>query len=231
MVDILRWGKPPPELEPLIFRARLFALRKKDDSIRPIAWSSTLRRIAAKVSCRQHQDTIAYALGNHQLGFAKSSGTEAAIHASRAFLESHATPIVVVKLDFRNAFNSLRRDHMLRQVSDVAPGLFHHVELAYREAAHLLFEGETLSSATGIQQGDPLGPALFCLGIRDLVDSLESPLNVWYLDDCLLGDPALVANDIRRVLDFSETSGLSLNPGKCEVFLVNNPCAPRRGRQ
>ena len=35
----------------------------------------------------------------------------------------------------------------------------------------------------GIQQGDPLGPILFCLGIHNLVFSLSSEFTVFYLDD------------------------------------------------
>lgn len=219
VVDILRWNSPPPKLKPFLFGARLFALRKKDGSLRPIACSSTLRRIAAKVACKENRDTISEALGHNQLGFAKPGGLEAAIHATRSFLSTRTSHTVLVKLDFQNAFNSLRRDHMLRSVCEFAPELFHLVDLAYQEPSHLLYEGETLSSASGVQQGDPLGPALFCLGIRNLVSSLKSPLNTWYLDDCLLGgDIGTVLEDIQRALDFQLVSGLSLNPKKCEVF-------------
>ena len=45
-----------------------------------------------------------------------------------ANLDSNAA---VVKLDFKNAFNSIRRDRMLLAVSDLCPSLFHFVHSAY----------------------------------------------------------------------------------------------------
>lgn len=220
VVDILRWGNPPAELRPLLFGARLFALRKKDGSVRPIACSSSLRRIAAKVACKASREQISDALGSQQLGFAKPGGMEAAVHATRSFIDSRKSATALIKLDFRNAFNSLRRDHMLNMVREYAPELFHHAELAYREPSHLLYEQHIIQSATGIQQGDPLGPALFCLGIKNLVGSLSSPLNVWYLDDCVIaGDPIEVAMDVQKVIEYRKTSGLALNTSKCELFM------------
>ena len=64
-----------------------------------------------------------------------------------------------------------------------------------------------------------MGPALFSLGIRDLVGSIEAPFNAWYLDDGILGGPIeTLVQDVRRVLDFRAVSGLDLNPAKCELF-------------
>ena len=45
----------------------------------------------------------------------------------------------------------------------------------------------TLQSAEGVQQGDPLGPLLFCLSIQHIVTQLESELALFYLDDGTLG--------------------------------------------
>ena len=51
-----------------------------------------------------------------------------------------------------------------------------------------LFFGETvLSSAEGVQQGDILGPLLFCLAIHALVLRLKSEFRVFYLGDGTLG--------------------------------------------
>ena len=49
------------------------------------------------------------------------------MHAARLFLQ-HAEPTAVtVKLDFCNAFNSIRRDKMLECVQDLAPDLSAYV--------------------------------------------------------------------------------------------------------
>ena len=53
-----------------------------------------------------------------------------------------------------------------------------------------LFHGEfCFDSVTGVQQGDPLGPALFALAIYGVTSEVKSDLNVWYFDDgCISGD-------------------------------------------
>ena len=48
----------------------------------------------------------------------------------------------------------------------------------------------TLLSAEGVQQGDPLGPFLFCLAIQPLVLKLRSEFKVFYLDDGTIGGKA-----------------------------------------
>ena len=81
-----------------------------------------------------------------------------------------------------------------------------------------------ISSEEGLQQGDPLAPALFCLAINPLVTSLTSPLNVWYLDDGTLGGPAQnVLEDLKLILSASLDIGLNMNSTKCELLIMGNP--------
>ena len=55
-------------------------------------------------------------------------------------------------------------------------------------------------SAEGIQQGDPLGSMLFCLGIHNLVSSLSSEFRVFYLDDGTIGGSLEdIQADLRRI--------------------------------
>ncbi|GAV00558.1 hypothetical protein RvY_11387-2 [Ramazzottius varieornatus] len=74
--------------------------------------------------------------------------------------------------------------------------------------------------ARGVQQRDPLGPLLFCLLTRNLSRSLQSPFNVWYLDDATLGgDFELVSRDFQTIVKIGASLGLELNTSKCE-FVV-----------
>ena len=66
----------------------------------------------------------------------------------------------LVKLDFKNAFNLTRRDRMLEATCSLAPDIF---PLAYSAPSHLFWGDHLISSAEGVQQGDPLGPLFFCL--------------------------------------------------------------------
>ena len=84
-------------------------------------------------------------------------------------LDSNCMVALLLKLDFRNAFNTLTRDKMLESVKDHAPELFSFIHAAYGEPSLLFCGQHTLLSAEGVQQGDPLGPFFFCLTIQLLV--------------------------------------------------------------
>ena len=90
----------------------------------------------------------------------------------RCFLQHSNVDQSVLNLDFRNAFNSLRIDRMLQAVSEVVPELYVFVRAAYGSPTSLFHRESTILSQEGIQQGDPLGPMLFCMTIH--------PINLHY---------------------------------------------------
>ncbi len=74
-------------------------------------------------------------------------------------------------------------------------------------------------SEEGAQQGDPLGPLLFCTTIQPLLRSMNSDLAVAYMDDVTLGGRLpTVVNDIQTVIDTGASLGLRLNRSKCELI-------------
>jgi len=78
-------------------------------------------------------------------------------------------------------------------------------------------------SATGVQQGDPLGPLLFALVlhplIHQIIDSCEFLLHAWYLDDgTLVVDSEEVAKALDIIRVFEPKLGLELNIRKTEIF-------------
>jgi len=63
------------------------------------------------------------------------------------------------------------------------------------------FMAHTSSYEEGPQQGDPLGPLLFCNTIQPLLSSLNSELNLGYLDDMTAAGPAdTVASDVANII-------------------------------
>lgn len=78
------------------------------------------------------------------------------------------------KVDFENAFNSVRRDKMLRAVTRFIPELLYYVHSAYSAESVLLWGKVETTSAEGIQQGYPVDPLLLCLSIHDLVSIVWS---------------------------------------------------------
>ena len=91
----------------------------------------------------------------------------------------------------------------------------------YAEKTSLRFGGEIIESNEGVQQGDPLGPFLFSLGIQDLIKDCKSEFNCWYLDDsCLAGNVNTVLQDAQRITLAANSHGLEVNPKKSELFLI-----------
>jgi len=216
-------GELPQFILKYFYGASLTAFRKKAGGLRPIACGLTLRRLAAKILIWRHKNELTGCLLPNQVGCGVQRGAEAAAHAVRTYLEGDRTPDlkVMVKLDYRNTFNTVRRDWMLEKVSQHVPTLLPMVRQAYQFESLLFGEGYTLRSQTGVQQGDPCGPALFCLALKDLTDNLTSNCSPWYLDDgILLGTMEQVLTDLKTVLDYSAYSGLELNSSKCEIFLM-----------
>jgi hypothetical protein len=151
------------------------------------------------------------------MGFATPCGTEAIVHSFRRQILSGSSDLIL-KLDFKNAFNSVFRSKVLEVARDHVPSLFLAILQAYGSTSHLLFGKEVVQSAEGLQQGDPLAPPLFCLAIHSLVQSFKSPCNTWYLDDGTFHDHGkVVEEDLVRVQAASSEIGLHLNPAKCEL--------------
>ena len=215
-------GKVNQDVRHVFFGANLLALKKSDGGLRPIAIGSTLRRLVAKVGCRSVASHVQAYLAPKQLGFGTKLGAEAAIHCARSFLRTITMDQVMVKLDFQNAFNSIRRDKVLEACLMHIPELYPLVYCCYSSHSHLFYEEAVIMSQEGVQQGDPLGPLLFCLAIQPLVKKLQSELTLFYLDDGLIGGAAqVVLNDISLIQKEAIELGLQLNINKSELIATN----------
>jgi hypothetical protein len=60
---------------------------------------------------------------------------------------------------------------------------------------------------------------IFSLAIQPIILSLDSQLNICYLNDGTLADyPEVVLSDFKKVINLSRKFGLELNFEKCEIF-------------
>ena len=212
------------------FADNLTALRKKDGGIRPIAVGNVFRRLASKAACRPVIQSIKNHFSPVQLSVSVPEGCEAAAHAVRSlFLKRDISPcanakngMILVKLDRKNAFNTIRRDHFLKACFLKAPTLYQLAHHAYATPSDLLFGSDIIQSQTGIQQGDLLGPLLFALGVDEVARNVSTPLSIWYLDDANLGGSL---DCVRKNLDFIIPAlsriGLSTNPDKSEIINID----------
>ena len=141
-----------------------------------------------------------------------SSGCEAAARAACQYLGPMSSGQVMVKLDFKNTFNFLRRDNILEAVRSTCPELFHFVYSAYSTPSSLFCGEYIIQSEEGVQQGDPLGPLLFCLTIHPIISRLQSEIKVFYLDDGTLGGPVeAIRQDLQQLELEAAELGLQLN--------------------
>ena len=129
-------GGVPVEIRPIFFGASLCALRKKYGGVQPITIGNTLQRLVSKVAVSACRDRCSNLLQPNQLGFGVKRVAEAAIHAARAFINSH-DEMVLLKIDFTNAFNSIRRDKALEAVREHVPNLFNYSCSSYGSTSFL----------------------------------------------------------------------------------------------
>ena len=211
-------GDIPTAIRPIFCGASLCALTKKDGGIRPIAVGCTLRRLVAKTASKLVQEKMTAKLAPIQLGFGVKQGTEAAAHAARRFLRDMPPGQALLKLDFVNAFNAISRDEILRTFREELPELYPFISTCYSSSSHLCFDEFLISSEEGAQQGDPLGPLLFCAAAQKLARLMKSKLNLWYMDDGSLGGEVdVLIEDLEMVRRNGSAIGLLLNEHKCEL--------------
>ena len=152
-------------------------------------------------------------------------GMEAAITTVAQYASRHAgMDKVILKIDFRNAFNTIDRSRFLAEAqAKVGVGIMPFLLACYAEPTSLFCRGEVLQSTCGVQQGDPLCPMLFSLAIHEVTEELVRMgiQAVWYLDNgTIMGSPEEVARGYQLVAQKCAKWGLSVNAGKCEVIAL-----------
>jgi hypothetical protein len=180
-------GATPDWVRFTFFGANLLPFKKADVGIRPIAVGLTLRRLVAKVACRLVTEKCTEVLKPRQMGVGVKSGAEALVHAAQRFVGALPSDNMLVKLDFTNAFNCIRRDRMLEATAVHLPELLSYVSSVYSSPSSLFFGHYIVESAEGVQQGDPLGPLLYSLTTHSLLQAIKSEFTTGYLDDISIG--------------------------------------------
>ena len=103
------------------------------------------------------------------------------------------------------------------------PGVAPWADWCYGKPSRLLFDSHVVESASGVQQGDPLGPMLFALALQPALEACGCSLDMSfaYLDDVVLAGPA---TEVARVFGLLERAahavGLTVEPSKCELVLA-----------
>lgn len=131
-------------------------------------------------------------IGPLQIGVAVPGDLECGVHVARDWVHRHLgqPDKVILRLDFRNAFNLVDRAAVLRAVPQDLPGLTCWADWCYSQHSRLLYCG-------GVQQqGDPLGPLLFSLALQPALVACD--VCFAYLDDVVMaGDVSQLATALK----------------------------------
>ncbi|GKE51674.1 putative reverse transcriptase domain-containing protein [Tanacetum coccineum] len=195
VVNLWLAGRCPSILAEFVASAPLTPLLKLNNGIWPIVVGTIWRRLVSKVAMKGVGKEMSKYLGDFQYGVGVSGDAEAVLHsANRVLSEYHNDgSLAMLSVDFSNAFNLVDRSALLHEVRVRCPSIFLWVDYLYGQATRLYIGDTHIWSATGVQQGDPLGPLLFALVLHPLIhkirDSCKLLLYAWYLDDgTVIGD-------------------------------------------
>ncbi|KAL0219740.1 hypothetical protein P9112_005393 [Eukaryota sp. TZLM1-RC] len=191
----------------------------KPDGIRPIAVGQSLSRLLASIVFDRVKDKASTFLNPHQFGIKTIDGASVAAIASDTFLNAGENNFIF-NLDFKNAFNSVKREAIFEVIKSDFPELSSFFYHFYGKESDLIFNSFGLKSSSGVKQGDPLGPLLFCLAIHKTLNIIKQKYPsikiVAYMDDIsLIGSFDLLELVAQEIADSYENIGLHLNASKC----------------
>ena len=160
------------------------------------------------------------------LGVAVKGGAEGIVHATRVSFEKlqKSKNSRILQINFKNAFNSVKRSKILEAVAKFLPSVASFAIFCYSHHSNLHFNNIYLSSQSGVQQRDHLGPLLFSLALGPIIKEIETKLlnlvqHNRYLDDGIL---AVAHQQLYTVLNcltnLGEGCGLELRIEKCELW-------------
>ena len=204
-----------------LLAARLTPLKKKSGGVRPIASGEVLRRLVSKVLCTHFRAEFVQLLSPVQLGVGVPRAAEQITHRLQALLSQ--LPEVerfVLQVDVRNAFNSLSRCHILNAIQDRIPPLLQWAAFSLAPETPLYVQGKWISSSEGVQQGDPLGPAWFAIGLLEVTRMSQALEGVkgawWFLDDgVLVGSVGALEKAMAALIAACGRLHLEINLAKC----------------
>jgi hypothetical protein len=198
--------------------ARLIALGEPA-KVRPVAIGGTFRRLMGKVFVQAHAshfEALFADVGQHGVG--APAGSETVALVARLLHEGDSW---VLAVDGSNAFNSVKRTAVLPAAASLLDTGFDYVAALYGgPPPELLVQlpagaGVTvIPSATGVQQGDALGPLLFCLALLPALRALRArwgPSGITFaalMDDVFLGgQPGVLTASPELLAAFEDLRG------------------------
>ena len=194
--------------------------------LRPIIIGDTARRLLVRAVDEKVREDANALCGSHQLNVTKG-GYEVGIHATRAELKRCLqNGNYALKIDLKNAFNSIKRCFFLELIAVWLPHLLPSAWLHYSSPSKVYSnEGVEFSSEEGAQQGDHVGNHAFSMVakyLNDRLQALDFALKLFYVDDLILIGSLETLNKALDIINQLEnTTGIKLNFEKTVIYCPN----------
>ena len=125
----------------------------------------------------------------------------------------------VLQVDISNAFNSIQRQAILQGIQKYAPHLLPW-GIQSLQSTTLFCGDHAIGSTEGSQQGAPLSPLFFSLGIQDIIIDTRGVMRMfWYLDDgTIIGSPLSLHEYLAELEPKLAAVGCNINLGKTTIW-------------
>ena len=191
MAEQLARGEAPDVAVHVTRLGRIPALQKPAGGVRGIVASDVIRRLVARTMAQQLSERVKSATAPFQYALS----TRCISHALQAICDSEPNA-TVVSIDGIGAFDLISRRSMLQGLFEVAPEAVPFCRQYYGSPSSYIWQDEhgvshTIVQGEGGEQGDPLMPMLFALGVHAALCAIQSHLQAdervfAYLDDIFL---------------------------------------------
>jgi len=232
-------GTLPPAAADIITSAVSVATHKGVDQVRPLAVPEILYKLAGLVCLESIAHIMPDLFPKIQLGCGVKNGVEIAVHRTQLALEAGGQDTVVLRLDFRNAFNERKRHVIARALFDapLTSPIWRFFMMAYGGVGtHMgvYQRGQLIMrflNREGVKQGCPIASFLYALSVQHLyeqcVEGIDDLQAYAVADDLTLIGPAVsVVRALRRLIRLCHEDGPTLNLSKCEALWARSTDHP-----
>lgn len=181
-------GEVPEAIRQLVLGGRGIAGRKKDavapTDVRPICMPDLFLKVIMTLLLKPLRSSLQNITAPIQLGAGTPGGAEIMVKRMQLAVLSAKEDSVLLKIDFRNAFNEVHRRQMLEQLFkyEQLRSLWTMVHWSYRSPTTILFNTtngwQRVSSQEGLRQGDPFGPAGFALAVQPVYEAAAARMSL-----------------------------------------------------
>ena len=227
----LAQAQVPLVISQALMGASLTALSKTDGGVRGTETGTTLRRLVARALAKQFMKEFEAECAPFQYALSTRAGTDCVGHLLRAATDADPDA-TVLSVDGIGAYDHVHRAAMLSRLLEMprARSLLPFVRLSYGQPSQYTWQDEsgqdrTVVQAEGGEQGDPLMPLLFSIGIQGALEEVAATLErgeqlCAFLDDVyLLCRPDRVTTLFTLLRDVLERrAGVQLHQGKTKVW-------------